>query len=137
MPEPSLYERVGGLPYFERLVERFYVGVETDDVLLPLYPDKADLAPARRRLALFLVQYWGGPTTYLQERGHPRLRARHAPYLIGTLERDRWLLHMRAAIDASDAGAAERQDLHAYMTLAADAMINVATPSDTAQGAGL
>jgi hemoglobin len=124
MSEVTLYEQVGGLPFFERLVDRFYEGVETDDVLLPLYPDHADLVGARRRLALFLVQYWGGPTTYLAERGHPRLRARHFPFSIGGLERDRWLLHMRAAIDASGASEEARERLHAYMTMAADAMRN-------------
>jgi hemoglobin len=124
MAEVTLYEQVGGLPFFERLVDRFYDGVEADDVLLPLYPDHADLAGARRRLALFLVQYWGGPTTYLAERGHPRLRARHFPFSIGGLERDRWLVHMRAAIDASDAPQQVRERLHAYMTMAADAMRN-------------
>jgi hemoglobin len=137
MAEPTLYDRVGGVAFFELLVDHFYEGVAGDRVLRRLYPDLANLAPARRRLALFLVQYWGGPTTYLQERGHPRLRARHSPYVIGTLERDRWLLHMRAAIDACGAGAAERQELHAYMTLAADAMTNVETSADPAQGAGL
>ena len=95
-----------------------------DDVLLPLYPEPDDLCGARRRLTLFLVQYWGGPTTYLQERGHPRLRARHYPFSIGALERDRWLLHMRAAIDASDAPEDARARLHDYMTVAADAMRN-------------
>jgi len=129
MPELSIYERVGGLDFFERLVERFYEGVESDDLLRPMYPDKDDLAPARRRLTLFLVQYWGGPTTYLEERGHPRLRARHAPYLIGALERDRWLFHMRAAIEASGAGNGESQELHVYMALAADAMINIEAPA--------
>ena len=124
MAEMTLYEQVGGLAFFERLVDRFYEGVETDDVLLPLYPDHADLAGARRRLALFLVQYWGGPTTYLAERGHPRLRARHFPFSIGGVERDRWLLHMRAAIDASDAPEEIRERLHGYMTMAADAIRN-------------
>ena len=124
MPEASLYDRVGGLPYFERLVDRFYVGVESDPVLLSLYPDHADLAGARRRLTLFLVQYWGGPRTYLEERGHPRLRARHFPFAIGALARDRWLLHMRAAIDESDAPQDARAQLHEYMTLAAEAMRN-------------
>jgi hemoglobin len=124
MTEATLYDEVGGLPFFERLVDRFYAGVERDPVLLSLYPDRSDLAGARRRLTLFLVQYWGGPTTYLDERGHPRLRARHFPFSIGLLERDRWLVHMRAAIDASGApdGAAAR--LHEYMTMAADAMRN-------------
>ncbi len=136
MPVPSLYERVGGLPYFERLADTFYNDVAADPLLLPMYPQEHDLGPAKRRLALFLVQYWGGPTTYLAERGHPRLRARHAPYVIGAVERDRWLHHMRAAIDASDALDAERQELHAYMTLAADAMINTETASNPSQGAG-
>ena len=133
MPETTLYDRVGGTAFFERLVDRFYDGVEADEVLLPLYPDRGDLAGARRRLTLFLVQYWGGPTTYLEERGHPRLRARHFPFAIGTLERDRWLMHMRTAIDASGAGEAERAELHAYMTLAADAMRNV---EEGAEGRG-
>lgn len=123
MTERSLYEAVGGLPFFERLVARFYEGVADDDVLRPLYPE-ADLAPAARRLTLFLAQYWGGPTTYSSERGHPRLRARHFPFPIGELERDRWLVHMRAAVDASGAGEVERARLDEYMTMAADAMRN-------------
>ena len=98
--ERTLFDRVGGAAFFERLVDRFYAGVEADDVLLAVYPDHADLAGARHRLTLFLVQYWGGPPTYNEERGHPRLRMRHAPFAIGSLERDRWLVHMRAAIDA-------------------------------------
>jgi hemoglobin len=124
MAEPSLYDLVGGMPFFERLVDRFYAGVQADPVLLRLYPDQEDLAGARRRLALFLVQYWGGPTTYLEERGHPRLRARHFPYSIGGLERDRWLHHMRAAIDESDASEDAKDRLRTYMTMAADAMRN-------------
>jgi hemoglobin len=124
MPEPSLYDQVGGMAFFERLVDRFYRGVESDRVLLPLYPDQTDLAGARRRLTLFLVQYWGGPTTYLAERGHPRLRARHFPFAIGGHERDRWLVHMGAAIDESDAPPDARARLHEYMTMAADAMRN-------------
>jgi hemoglobin len=119
----TLYDEVGGLPFFERLVDRFYDGVEVDDLLRPLYPER-DLAGAHRRLTLFLVQYWGGPTTYLEERGHPRLRARHSPFSIGVPERDRWLHHMRAAIDASDASLDARARLHEYMTMAADAMRN-------------
>ncbi len=111
------------MPFFECLVDRFYEGVATDDVLRPLYPEE-DLAGARRRLTLFLVQYWGGPTTYLAERGHPRLRARHLPFSIGELERDRWLLHMRAAIDASGAAPEIATRLHEYMAMAADAMRN-------------
>ena len=124
MPTQTLYDEVGGMPFFEQLVDRFYQGVRDDPVLLPLYPDQVDLTGARRRLTLFLVQYWGGPTTYLEERGHPRLRARHSPFDIGILERDRWLAHMREAIDATDAPAAAKERLHAYMTMAADAMRN-------------
>ena len=124
MPDAMLYDQVGGMPFFEQLIDRFYLGVQADPILLPLYPDQDDFAAARRRLALFLVQYWGGPTTYLQERGHPRLRARPSPYSIGGLERDRWLVHMRAAIDESDAPADAKERLHAYMTVAADAMLN-------------
>ena len=125
MSDPTLYDQVGGMPFFEQLVDRFYEGVGGDEVLLPLYPEQGDMAGARRRLTLFLVQYWGGPTTYLEERGHPRLRARHSPYSIGQLERDRWLFHMRAAIDESGADSDIRECLHEYMTMAADAMRNV------------
>ena len=120
----TLFDQVGGQPFFDRLVDRFYEGVEADDVLLPLYPDHADLVGARRRLALFLGQYWGGPTTYSDERGHPRLRARHFPFSIGALERDRWLVHMRVAIDESDAPDDAKERLHRYVTMAADAMRN-------------
>jgi hemoglobin len=123
--EQSLYERVGGVAFFETLVDRFYEGVAADPVLLALYPEPDDLAPARERLTLFLVQYWGGPTTYSDERGHPRLRMRHAPFAIGPDERERWLRHMRAAIDATAADDQEAaQALHAYVTMAAEAMQN-------------
>jgi hemoglobin len=124
MREPTLYDRVGGMPFFELLADRFFEGVVADPMLQPMYPDGDAIAGARRRLTLFLVQYWGGPTTYLQERGHPRLRARHSPFSIGVPERDRWLVHMRAAIDASGAPADASVELHAYMTMAADAMLN-------------
>lgn len=95
----SLFSRVGGMPFFERLVDAFYEGVATDDVLAPLYPEYPDFTGARHRLTLFLAQYWGGPTTYLEERGHPRLRMRHMPFHVGPLERDRWLLHMATAVE--------------------------------------
>ncbi|MBA3289225.1 MAG: globin [Acidimicrobiia bacterium] len=102
--EPAtLHELVGGRPFFERLVDSFYEGVAADDVLLRLYPEAPDLTGARHRLTGFLVQYWGGPTTYSQERGHPRLRMRHLPFTIGPVERDHWLLHMRAAVAAATA----------------------------------
>ena len=101
---PALYFRVGTdeascSAFFERLVDAFYEGVATDQVLLPLYPEHPDLTGARHRLTLFLIQYWGGPTTYMEERGHPRLRMRHFPFHVGPLERDRWLLHMAAAVE--------------------------------------
>ncbi len=137
MPELTLYERVGGMPFFEALVDRFYEGIRDDDVVGPMYPDDPadpDLAGPRRRLTLFLVQYWGGPTTYLEERGHPRLRARHFAFPIDATARDRWLFHMRAAIDASGAGPAERAELHEYMTLAADAMRNQDEPETAGEG---
>jgi hemoglobin len=127
--EPTIYERAGGMPFFERLVDRFYEGVAGDHALLSLYPDPADLGGARRRLTLFLVQYWGGPTTYLEERGHPRLRARHHPFPIDVAARDRWLLHMGRAIDESGASAEIRARLHEYMAMAADAMRNVEEPA--------
>jgi hemoglobin len=125
----TLYERAGGMPFFEALVDRFYDGVESDPVLLALYPNRSDLGPARRRLTLFLAQYWGGPTTYSAERGHPRLRARHFPFVIGVAERDRWLTHMRGSIDASGASEDVKGELHTYVTMAADAMRNQDEPS--------
>jgi hemoglobin len=122
--EQTLYERVGGMPFFVELVDRFYDGVAEDPVLLRLYPDPDDLGPARERLTLFLAQYWGGPTTYSEQRGHPRLRMRHLPFPIGPLERDRWLLHMRAAIDATTTDPEVAEALHRYVTMAAQAMQN-------------
>lgn len=119
----SLFERAGGLPFFERLVAAFYAGVAGDPVLRALYPE-ADLGPAQRRLTLFLAQYWGGPTTYNDERGHPRLRMRHFPFAIGALERDRWLLHMRAALDALTPSPDVRAELERYFDMAAEAMRN-------------
>ena len=87
------------MAFFERLVDVFYEGVATDDVLLPLYPEQPDLTGARHRLTLFLAQYWGGPTTYMEERGHPKLRMRHFQFHVGPQERDRWLVHMAAAVE--------------------------------------
>ena len=122
--EPTLYESAGGMPFFEALVDRFYAGVAGDPDLLRLYPEPADLAPARHRLTLFLAQYWGGPTTYDAERGHPRLRMRHAPFAIGPAERDLWLGHMRAAIAACAPPPNVARQLDAYFEMAADAMRN-------------
>jgi hemoglobin len=119
----SLYERAGGAAFFERLVARFYAGVATDPILRPVYPE-ADLAPAARRLTLFLIQYWGGPTIYDAERGHPRLRMRHAPFAIGPGARDRWLLHMRAAITDLAPAPDVAGELERYFAMAAEAMRN-------------
>jgi hemoglobin len=121
---PSVYELAGGMEFFERLVDRFYEGVAGDPVLLPLYPEADDLGPARRRLTLFLVQYWGGPTTYSDERGHPRLRMRHAPFAIGPRERDHWLRHMRAALESLEPPAEVAEAMAAYFGTAAEAMRN-------------
>lgn len=118
-----LYERVGGSVFFETLVDRFYDGVADDPVLRPMYRE-GDLSEERRWLSLFLVQYWGGPGDYSEERGHPRLRMRHFPFSIGVEERDAWLRHMLAAVSASDAGPEEAAELEAYFVSAADFMMN-------------
>jgi hemoglobin len=119
----TLYDRAGGMPFFERLVGRFYAGVADDPLIRPLYPDE-DLAGATHRLTLFLAQYWGGPHTYDQERGHPRLRMRHVPFAIGPAERDRWLVHMRAAIAELAPPPQVADALERYFTTAAEAMRN-------------
>ncbi len=121
--QTTLYDRAGGTPFFEGLVGRFYDGVATDPLIRPLYPEP-DLAGARHRLTLFLIQYWGGPTTYDQERGHPRLRMRHAPFAIGSAERDRWLVHMRAAVEAMSPPEDVAAELERYFEMAAEAMRN-------------
>jgi hemoglobin len=121
----TLYEVVGGMRFFEGLVDRFYEGVAKDPELLRLYPEPDDLSEARRKLALFLAQYWGGPPAYSQERGHPALRMRHAPFSIGTDERDRWLTHMLAAVDAMEPPADVAQALRDYLVMAADGLRNV------------
>jgi hemoglobin len=120
--EITLYDAVGGMPFFERLIGIFYRGVADDPILRPLYPD--DLEPSIHHLTLFLAQYWGGPTTYDAERGHPRLRMRHAPFAVGPAERDRWLFHMRAAVDMMGPPAPARRALLEYFETAAEAMRN-------------
>lgn len=124
----NVFEAAGGMPFFERLVDGFYERVAADAVLLPLYPDREDLGPARRRLTLFLAQYWGGPTTYSAERGHPRLRARHLEFAIGTEERDHWLEAMRASLAAAAAESgtpsAVVERIDGYLAMAAEAMRN-------------
>jgi hemoglobin len=121
--EPTLYDVAGGMPFFEALVERFYTGVANDPILRRLYPE-AELSDAQHRLTLFLAQYWGGPRTYDEERGHPRLRMRHAPFAIGPIERDAWLARMREAIAWSDPPSAVAERLHRYIDMAAEAMRN-------------
>lgn len=136
----SLFDAVGGSSFFERVVEHFYDAVVDDAVLRPLYPE--DLSDARRHTALFLVQYWGGPGTYSEERGHPRLRMRHQPFAIGQAERDAWLTLMMAAVDAvlvdppegsllshategEAVAASARSMFNDYFEQASSAMINV------------
>jgi hemoglobin len=119
----NFYEAVGGEPTFRKLVDEFYAGVATDPVLRPLYPE-ADLAPAAERLRMFLMQYWGGPGTYSERRGHPRLRQRHAPFSIGPRQRDAWLLHMRAAVDSLDLTPDQSKTLWEYLERAAMFMVN-------------
>lgn len=118
----SLYEMVGGDQWFFDLVDRFYDGVETDEVLRPLYPD--DLSPSRHHLAEFLIQYWGGPTTYSDQRGHPRLRMRHVNFSIGEAERDAWLHHMFAAVKVAALASDVEEEVLAYFDNAADHLIN-------------
>jgi len=119
----SFYEAVGGKATFKKLSDEFYRGIETDEVLRPMYPE-GDLAPAAERLQLFLEQYWGGPTTYQEQRGHPRLRMRHAPYKINPDARDRWIGHMRAAVDSLDLPPLLAAELWAYLERAAHSMLN-------------
>ncbi len=117
---------MGGEATFRLLVDRFYAAVDDDPVLRPLYEDE-DLGPggaARDRLAMFLMQYWGGPTTYSEQRGHPRLRMRHASWQIGERERDAWLGHMTAALATLDLPDAERAQLHDYLVSAAHSLVN-------------
>jgi hemoglobin len=121
--ETTLYEAVGGMPFFEALVRRFYEGIADDPVLRPLYPGE-DLAPATRWLTLFLAQYWGGPNDYWLERGHPALRMRHARFAIGSDERDRWLNHMRAAIERADPPPEVARALTEYFEMAAESLRN-------------
>ncbi|CCH76116.1 Group 2 truncated hemoglobin glbO [Nostocoides japonicum T1-X7] len=119
----TFYDQVGGHATFETLVRVFYEGVASDPELRALYPEE-DLGPAERRLRMFLEQYWGGPTTYSQERGHPRLRMRHVPYAVTPDMRDRWLLHMLAAVDTLDLDPAHDLALRDYLERAAYMLVN-------------
>ena len=119
----NVYEAAGGDKTFRLLVERFYARVARDPLLRPLYPEE-DLSSATERLTLFLIQYWGGPTTYSEQRGHPRLRLRHQPFAIGQAERDAWFGHMTAAIDSLGLAPAVSKALLDYFETASTAMIN-------------
>ena len=119
----TFYDEIGGHTTFTRLVARFYAGVRTDPVLVPLYPQD-DWDGAEARFRGFLEQYWGGPTTYSQERGHPRLRMRHAPFAIGEVERDAWLGHMRDAVDSLELTPEQDATLWSYLEMAAFSMQN-------------
>ena len=125
-PEPTseaFYDAVGGHETFRALVDGFYAGVEQDPVLRPMYPE-ADLAGAAERLTMFLEQYWGGPTTYSQRRGHPRLRMRHAPFPVDPDARDRWLAHMRRALERLELDPVLEAELWAYLERAAYSLVN-------------
>jgi hemoglobin len=129
MSQPvTFYEAVGGEEFFTRLVHRFYQGVASDPVLRPVYPAR-DLGPAEEHLRLFLMQYWGGPRTYDELRGHPRLRMRHARFAIGEAERDAWLHQMRVALDELGAefslDEALAVQLWDYLVMAAHSLVNV------------
>jgi hemoglobin len=119
----NFWEQVGGRPTFEKLVRSFYNGVRTDEVLWPMYPEE-DLEGAIQRLTGFLEQYWGGPGTYSEERGHPRLRQRHMPFKVNPDARDRWLAHMRVAVDGLELSPLHEATLWAYLERAAHAMVN-------------
>ncbi|MDO3394786.1 globin [Nocardioides cremeus] len=119
----TFYDEIGGEATIRAIVHRFYQGVRDDEVLRPMYPEE-DLAPAEDRFALFLVQYWGGPTTYSDTRGHPRLRMRHAPFAVNPEARDHWLMHFRAALDEADLTEEQRQTFWDYVTHAAQFMVN-------------
>lgn len=121
-PEQTAFDRWGGEEFFTTLVERFYEGVSADPLLRPLYPD--DLTESKAHLALFLMQYWGGPRHYSDQRGHPRLRMRHAPFVIGSAQADAWLRHMTDAVHAAHMTPADQHELLDYLAMAAQSLIN-------------
>jgi hemoglobin len=119
----TFYDAIGGMDTFRRIVDRFYAGVAEDPLLRPMYPEE-DLGPARHRFTLFLAQYWGGPSTYSDERGHPRLRMRHAPFAVTPAAAQRWLMHFRAALDEVALTPEQDAQFWDYVTHAAQFMIN-------------
>ncbi len=122
-PAPTFSDAIGGYPTIARIVDRFYQGVATDEVLRPLDPE-ADLGPAQERFTLFLVQYWGGPSTYSEKRGHPRLRMRHAPFAVTPRAKEHWLLHFRAGLDEAGLSPEHDAQFWDYVTHAAQFMVN-------------
>ena len=123
MTTPSFSDQVGCHETFRKLVHEFYAGVAGDPALRSLYPED-DLGPAEERLRMFLEQYWGGPQTYSEERGHPRLRMRHHPFKVTPAQRDRWLTHIMAAVDTLDLAPANDLILRDYLDRAAQSMVN-------------
>lgn len=121
--EQTFFEAIGGRATIDVIVEVFYQGVASDEVMKEMYPEE-DLGPAAERLAMFLEQYWGGSNTYSQRRGHPRLRMRHAPYIVNADARDRWLKHFRAGLDAARLEPELDAQFWEYVTRAAEFMIN-------------
>jgi hemoglobin len=136
MTELTFYEAVGGEETFRRLVHRFYQGVAADPELRRVYPSKS-LEPAEEHLRLFLMQYWGGPGTYNEQRGHPRLRMRHARFTIGEPERDAWLRHMRESLDELELPEQYDRQLWEYLVMAANSLINQPPPGQHGSDLGL
>ena len=123
----SFYDEIGGMETIRTIVDTFYAGVADDEVMRPMYPEE-DLGPAAERLTLFLAQYWGGPTTYSERRGHPRLRMRHAPFAVTPVAAEHWLRHFRAGLDAAALTPEQDEKFWAYVTHAAQFMVNAMDP---------
>lgn len=123
--DTTFYDEIGGMETISTIVDTFYAGVATDEVMRPMYPE-ADLGPAAERFTLFLAQYWGGPTTYSERRGHPRLRMRHAPFAVTPLAAEHWLMHFRAGLDAAQLTPEQDERFWNYVTHAAQFMVNTA-----------
>ena len=119
----TFYDEIGGYDTIAGIVARFYAGVASDEILRPMYPE-ADLGPAAHRFTLFLVQYWGGPTTYSDERGHPRLRMRHAPFAVTPTAKSHWLTHFRSALNGAELTPDQDAQFWDYITHAAQFMVN-------------
>ena len=128
----TFYDAIGGYPTIAKIVARFYEGVATDEVLRPLYPEE-DLAAAEERFTMFLVQYWGGPTTYSERRGHPRLRMRHAPFAVTPRAKEHWLTHFRAGLDEAGLSPEHDAQFWDYVTHAAQFMVNTLEESPEAR----